>query len=1035
MVGYFVRHPVAANLMMVLICILGISVLSNIERETFPAFTADSVSVSVTYPGASARDVDEEICTPLEDALTGLTGLSDLECLSMDGRAQAVAELEDGGELIQFFNDVFSAVSGVSDFPDDAQTPSVEINARTDLVALVAVSGIAGRQGLIEYSEELADTLLALPGVSETSVTGITDRVLQISFDQRALRQFSISSRDVVDALEARSLRQPLGDVELDSGSMVLRYSGASRTVSELEDLIVLENATGGLVRLRDIARVQLVDSDENMQSFIDGDQAAIISISKSSDQDSIRVFEEVDAVLQAERALYPAPFRLTVINNMTDIVQERLALIVGNIAIGLVLVFGTMWLFFSIREALWISAALPVSFLGGLFLMSVFGITINMITLVALLMAVGLIMDDSIVIAENIDKWRRKAGPLEAATRGTMEVMPGVLSSFLTTACVFGPLMFLSGDMGQVLRFIPMVLLLTLALSLVEGFLILPNHLSHAGKITAGDHERRPAARALEWVKERIVLPIAARLVALRYLTFGAVVGILILSVGLIASGQIKVIGFPTVEGDTVVARVALTSGIPRERTVQTVEQLLAGLDAVDAQYTPGTEGGAPLIERVLIQYGVNSDVDDNGSNTATVTVDLLDSSLRNVTADEVLVAWRAAAGPLPDLVQSSFAQTEIGPGGHDIDIEIMGRDLDAVGAAASDLVSALLAREDVTEAFQDFYGGRQEVQLQLNEYGYSIGLTPQSLASQLRNAFEGAETDSFRTGLSNMAVRVQLEDSMSSLTELELFPVVLSDGAQTSLSRVADLTLTASYPTITRKNGMVVAGIQGSIDRAMTTSTAISAVVTEELAPQIAADHPGVTIQIGGATQDQQESQASMMSALLLGLVGVYMVLAFQFRSYTLPVVVMISIPFALIGTILGHWALGLDMSMPSFIGFASLAGIVVNNAILFLTFFQSHLEGDDYVAAALNAVRDRFRPILLSSSTTIVGLIPIISDGSPQVQTLVPLVVSVAFGLLASMILVVLVFPAVLSIYFDMFSLRKWIDRFRSDSEGAI
>lgn len=1034
MIGYFVRHPVAANLLMVLITVLGIAVVTGIERETFPEFTADSVRITVPYPGASAPDVDEEVCAPIESALSGITGLDELSCLSVEGRAIATAELQENGNLIQFFNDVSSAVSGIGDFPDAAETASVEIANQTDLVALIAISGISGKDGLVAYADDLSDRLLALNGVASAEVSGITDRELKVSFDQNALRRFGVSVNQLVSAIEERSFQQPLGSAALREGDLALRYVGATRTITALEDLVVIENADGAVVRLSDLADVSLVDRDENTQSFINGSQTAIISIAKSADEDSIRVFDRVDAVLADERARYPAPFEITVINNLSDLVEERINLIVENIAIGLLLVFGTMWLFFSLRQALWISAALPVSFLGGLFVMSILGITINMITLIALLMAVGLIMDDSIVIAENIDKWRRKAPPLEAAARGTLEVLPGVASSFLTTACVFAPLMFISGELGQILSFVPMVLLITLAISLVEGFLILPHHISHSGDAPQEPAKPRVAERALEWTRENVVVPLATKLVALRYLTFGTVVAILILTFGLLASGTIKLIGFPATEGDTLVVRMSLTSGISRDRTVETVDQLLAGLEEVDAELTPLTTGGAALVERVLVQYAVNANVNDNGAHTATITVDILESALRNVTADDVLLAWRDAAGPLPDVVQISFAQSEQGPGGLDIDVELLGRDLSALEAAAERLSAELFAREDVTETYHDFYGGRREAQVALNTFGSTAGLTPQSLSNQLRTAFQGAETDSFRQGASERTVRVQLADTVASLTELERFPVTLPNGAQTSLATVADLRLMASYPTITRKNGLAVARVQGQIDRDVTTSTAISLLVQEELAPALAQDFPNIQIRIGGATEEQQTTQTSMIQYLGLGLIGVYMVLAFQFRSYSLPIAVMISIPFALIGTILGHWALGMDMSMPSLVGFASLAGIVVNNAILFLTFFQSHLEGDDYVAASLNAVRDRFRPILLSTATTFVGLLPIIFDPSPQVQTLVPLVVSVAFGLLASMILVILVFPTILSIYFDWFSLRKWISQFDDEVEGT-
>jgi multidrug efflux pump subunit AcrB len=1031
MISFFVRHPVASNLMMVLLCILGIGVLGNLERETFPEFEASTVGAKVIYPGASARDVDEEICSPLESALTGTNGLAELTCLSTDGMATATAELEEGGDLTLFFNDVFSAVSGINDFPTDAEAPTVEILARSDLVALVAVSGIAGKQGLIEYADQLADQLQALPGVADISVSGITDRELQVVFDEDTLYRYGLSTGDIVNAIRARSLSQPLGSAELDESSIVLRYADTRRTISDLEDLIVLQNSSGSFVRLRDLAEVRMMDTDENIASFIDGDQAAIISVSKSKNVDSIRVFEAVETVLNAERAAYPAPFRITVTNNLTELVEERLNLIAENIALGLVMVFITMWLFFSLREALWISAALPVSFLGTLFAMSVFGITINMITLVALLMAVGLIMDDSIVIAENIDKWRARVGPAEASARGALEVLPGVVSSFLTTVCVFGPLLFLAGDMGQILRFIPLVLLITLAISLFEGFFILPHHLNHGTVPKPGSkpevHKIRLAARGLEWVKERGVLPIAALLVKLRYLTLGSVFAVLIVSIGLIASGSVKMIGFPSTESDTLTMRFSLTSGIAREHTVSTVEQLLQGLRQVDAELSPKTEGAKPLVERVLVRYAVNSEVYDNGSNTATITVDLLASAQRNVRADDVLEAWRLATGPIPDLIQSSFSQAEMGPGGFDLDVELTGYDLEELEAASTALRTSLLQRSDVVEAFQDFYGGRQEVQLALNEYGYLTGLTPQGLSDQLRSAFEGTETDSFRSNQSNMAVRVKLDDTVSHLTELERFPILVGNGKLVALSEVAALTLTQGYPTITRKNGKALARIRGKIDTATVTSAQISAVITNALAPELRERFPGVEIGISGATAEQNKSQSSLLKLLLLGLVGVYMVLAFQFRSYSLPVVVMLSIPFALVGTIWGHWALGMDISMPSLIGFASLAGIVVNNAILFLTFFQTHLEGDDYVAASLDAVRARFRPILLSTSTTIAGLVPILFETSPQVQTLVPVVVSVAFGLMASMVLVLLVLPALISVYFDVVNVRKWVDQF--------
>ncbi len=700
MIAWFVRHPVAANLLMVLFCILGLTTISTLERETFPDTTASTVLVSISYPGASAVDVDEEICTRLEDAISGTDGLAELDCLSVDGRAAATAELETGGYIIQFYNDVSSAVSGVNDFPDDSETPSIERGGRTEMIAMLAVSGIDGKKGLLEYAYELANKLQSVNGVTEATVSGLTDRELRVSFDDEELRRYGLSSQDVVNAISARSLQQPLGEVETTEKSLVLCYSDLRRSVADLEDLIVLQNENGGMVRLRDLATVRIVDSDENTQSFINGEQTATLQIMKASDGDSIRIFEQVEKSLEEEREAYPDPFKITVINNMTEIIEERLSLIIGNIGLGPLLVFSVMWLFFNLKEALWNSAALPVSFLGGLFLMNTLGVTINMITLIAFLMAVGLIMGDSIVIAENIDKWRTRVSGKEAAWRGTQEIMPGVLSSFLTTACLFGPLMFIEGDLGEVLKYIPIVLLLTLGLSLAEGFLILPHHLSHTGNTDPAEHQHRPAARLLERFKEGVVIPTAAALAKVRYLTIGSVIGALVLSIGLVASGQIKVVGFPQVEGDTIEAKIALTAGIAHERTIDTVEQILAALERVDARYKPATNGVAPLVERLFVRYGASSSVNDNGSNSATITIDLLGTEDRNVTADEILRVWREKAGPLPYLQQINFAQSKMGPGGNDIDIDVAGRDLGEVEAATSEILSQLLDRVDVKVA-----------------------------------------------------------------------------------------------------------------------------------------------------------------------------------------------------------------------------------------------------------------------------------------------------------------------------------------------
>lgn len=1021
MIRYFVQHPVAANILMVAACILGLSVVFGIERESFPEFTPSSVIVTVEYPGASAIDVDEQICSEIDNALSGISDLDNLQCQSSEARATATLEMVETGDISQFFNDILSEVQALSDLPTDAEEPTVSIANTEEQVALLAVSGIDTQDGLLRYTDRLATDLVTLPLVSDATVSGISEQEILVALDPEALRRHGLSARDVADAVSARSFNQPVGTARTARQDITLRYEGVSRSIPTLEQIVVRETAGGGFLRLSDVADIRFAPATPELQTFIDGDRAATITILKTGDADAIATFAQVQEVIARETAALPPPFAITVVNNQTETISDRINVVVENTAIGLVLVLAVMAAVFNFKAAFWIAATLPISFLGAFFVLNAFGVTINMMSLIAMLMAVGLIMDDSIVIADNIDNWRARVGPVKAATRGATEVAPGVLSSFLTTACVFTPLMFLSGQLGSILEVVPVVLLTVLAISVIEAFLVLPHHLSHVAADPAAQ-KKRLALRAILWLRDEVVVPVVAVLVRWRYLTLGLTFAALIAAVGLITGGWIKVVAFPTAEGDTIEARIALEVGTPLERTEVVVDRVLTALADIDAELTPGTEGAAPLIERVLVRYATNVDIRSNGPHTATVTVDLLSSDLRHVEADRVAALWEAEMGFIPDLTQSSFVQTSGNPSGADLDVELSSRDLTQLEAASERLFRQLVTRPDVTGAYQDFAGGQDQIEIVLNPFGASTGLTPQDLSSQLRAAYSGDETDTFTEGFTDLAVRVELGDTIDSLDDVESFPIVLPSGDVTQLSQVADLTAVEGYAQITRQDGTAVARIIGQIDRQATTSTALSNEIMTVYAPQIEAAFPGVSLSIGGATEAQQETQSSIATALLIGLVGVYLILAYQFHSYTLPIVVMLAIPFALIGVVLGHMAIGIDLATPSFIGFASLAGIVVNNAILFLAFFEMESE-ESAVEGAIEAVRHRFRPVILSFLTTFVGLLPIIFESSPQTLTIVPLVTSVAFGLLSSTLLTIFVLPAALAAYFDVADLGKW------------
>ncbi|MEM7717629.1 MAG: efflux RND transporter permease subunit [Pseudomonadota bacterium] len=1023
MIAFFARHPVAANLVLIAGLFLGLMSVGGMERESFPEFSASAVSVTVAYPGATAEDVDEGICLVLNDSLQAINDLDELSCQSVSSSAVATLSMAESGDITQFFNDIFSAVSAIQDFPDDAKEPAVAIVARSEQIAMVAVGGLASDEALVLYADALAAELASLPGVASAAVRGISTLEYLVQIDDTALRSYGLSPKDVADAISVRSMSSPLGTVETTGMNFSLRLDDVRRSVPDLNALTVVETSGGGIVRLSDVATVSLSLADPDDQSELDGDTVAIIALNKTKADDALDAFAAVDAYVSEVNARYGGNLQLSVINNSTQTISDQITLVLENAVQSLVLVFVTMCLFFSLREAFWISLALPFSFLLGLFAMNALGVTINMMSLLALLMSIGIIMDDSIVIAENIDTWRAELSPKEAAIKGTEEVMSGVVSSFLTTAGVFGPLMFLSGEIGAVLQVVPIVLLITLTASLIEAFLILPNHLSHSGE-GPRQQKKRLMPRLLEHFNERGVVPLTRFLTRWRYLTLGCVLGVLILTVGLITSGTVRVVGFPETEADTIVARVALTPGLQIPHTQAAVSKIVVGVERLDRDFTPGTQGGQPLVERILVEYGQNADVSNNGPHTATVTVDLLSNDTRNVSSAALLAAWREGTGAIPDVSQLNFTTSGASPGGNDIEISLFSQDLDQLHAASAEVLRRLSARDDVRSVYSDFTFGQPEIELKLNTFGRSLGLTSDALAGQLRTSFSGTETDSFSEGETVYDINVEQTNVASALGDLEAFPITLSDGEQVSLLRVADIVENRSFAQITRENNRARARIIGELDRGAQTANGISAIILTDYAPEVMALYPDVLISIGGAADEQAEAQASILSAFAIGLVMVYLVLAFQFRSYVLPLFILMSIPFALIGVILGHLAMGIDISMPSLIGFASLSGLVVNNAILFVSFFEKHAVATHYVNAAIEAVRARFRPVVLSSFTTFIGLLPVVFETSPSIATIVPVVVSVAFGVLSSVFLVVLVFPAVLAIYFDFANLDKWL-----------
>ncbi len=1023
MIGFFARHPTAANLLMVLFVLLGALGLLDLRRETFPEFTSDRVVVTVAYPGASAKTIDESIVQRVEDAVDGTEYLAKMSSAAQEGLATVTLEMEDGAELAEFKADISSAVDGITDFPVDAEDPVVAEGSRSTLVASIAVTGPMSAPDLKLYCEQLKRELRRYDEISQVEVAGFSTHQLQIRLKQAAAAQYGLSVADLSDVISAQSLDMPVGSLDTADGEIRIRYDGQRYTAADFAALPVVASAAGGEVPLGDIAEIRDTFELEEEKILFNGERAGLLRVTKTSTQDALRILAAIEEFVETKSAAAAPGVQFVITENAAAPIEERLALLSTNGLQGLVLVFLTLWLFFNTRLALWVAAGLPVSFLGGLWIMAQIGYTLNMMTMMALLLALGLLMDDGIVLADNVAVHLRRGKPaLAAAVDGVFEVWPGILSSFLTTICVFLPLSFLEGQIGRVLLVIPVVLIAVMAVSLVEAFCILPNHLGHSLE----DHDegkqgafRRRFDAGFETFRERVVGPLADAAVRHRYVTLGVAAGVFLLSLGLFAGGLLKFEGFPATDGDVVDFRLRLPAGTTLARTEAEVARAVAALDPVNAEFTPRQPGQQELVRNVTVRYNHNPDSPDTGPHIATVKVDLLSVEERTTTITEFTRAWREATGPLADASAARYASQSTGPGGAALELRVQGQELERLSAASQELRRWLAGFDGVFDLSVDLEPGTPQVRVRLRPGALGTSAQGTLVAQQLRAAFSGVTPQDVQAGAEDYEIMVMLDETgRDTLADLEYFEIQLGSGLRLPLGSIADIELDRSYAKIARMHGTRTATITGDIDTSVANASELMRRFQAELLPELSRRYPSLQFEIGGQTEESGKTARSMLSALGIGLFGVFFLLSFQFRSYLEPIVVMIAIPLALIGVMWGNLLLGDPLTLPGILGFISLAGVVVNDSILLMVFIkQGVAAGESAADAARKASRARLRAIILTSATTAAGLIPLLFERSQQAQTLIPVATSIVFGILASTLLLLLVLPAMYAILGDL------------------
>ena len=1021
MIRYFAAHPTVSNILMMAIIALGFASLGNLNKESFPQLKPSKVQVTVLYPGAAPADVEDGICNPLEDATDGISFLKEQECDARDNIAMFTLEMQEAGDIREFTDDIITAIDAIQNFPDNIEDPVIKQLGRINAVANVAITAdhltSSELKALAEYYR---GRLLAMPEIPIVTLDGFSTHQLQVLIRPDTQQKYNLGVRDIAGLIAAQALELPAGILESTETSYQIRFDNARKTAAELADLVIINTPEGGEIKLGDIARIEDRFEKPEERIELNGQAAALLKVSKNTIDDTLKVADALFEFVEKENNVLPEGTRLTIVNDSSASVRDRLQLLLVNGWQGLLLATLTLLLFFTWRYSFWIALGLPISFLGGLGLMVVFGVSINMISMVALLMSIGILMDDAIVLSESIDhEYKKGKAPLDAAVDGTKRVFRGVFASYLTSAFLFGSLLMMKGDMGQVLGVLPVVLLSVLTISLIEAFLILPHHLAHS--LEHAHHKTPPKWRQqfevrFNGIRQKVV-NLAEKAMQFRYLTVGIALAMLVFSVGLIATGTVKFKAFPDLEGNNLEARILLPQGTPLAETERVVGILLDSLE-VTAE-TLNRNEDEPLIENIQVTYGLHGDVPENGSHLATLGIDLLNTEDRNTRILELTDLWQQNTGDLPDVVSIQYKESRVGPAGRAIHIRLSGENLDDLSTASWQVQNWLRGYAGVYNLLDDIRPGKPQYSIKLLPGALAAGVDSQSIAAQLRAAYHEVKINEIYHGREDYEIIARLDDQTNQeLQDFDNLTIFSKTGQEIPLSSVAIITEEREFARIGHINHRRTVNIYGDVDADIANTSEVIGSLEKNFLSTLQERFPDIGFRLKGEVENGTETKVSILTGFGLGAFGVFLLLSLQFRNYREPVIVMINIPLALIGAIWGHLIMGLEFTLPSMIGFVSLAGVVVNDSILLVEYVKSHVrDGMKLHDAAKQAVHDRFRAIFLTSVTTVAGMTPLLFESSSQALILVPLVTSIVFGMLTSTVLIMLVLPAMYAIMDDI------------------
>jgi multidrug efflux pump subunit AcrB len=1025
LIGLFAHHKVAANLLMVIMLLAGLYGLDRLNAQFFPTFALEIVTVRVVWTGASAEDIEDGITSPLEQRLRTVDNLDSMTSTSSQGISAITLEFEEGTDPLLALDQVRRFVDEYRNFPQDAEKPQVALVTRYEQVARLLITGLDDpgelRQLVRRFETDLIDR-----GLDRVEINGLPDEEIFIQVDHEELEKLELGLGDIGRRVADFSRDLPAGSVGHGEGARDLRSLDKRRDAIEFAELPV-KTEDRLLVKLGDIAEIERKPSDNTVYVTVGGRPAVEMVVQRAETGDTLEAARRLDQWLAETRPTLPPGLEITVYDASWELVRDRIMLLVRNGLGGLVLVVIILNLFLSARVAFWVAWGIPVTFAATLFILYLAGGSINMLSLFGLIMALGIIVDDAIVVGEDaMAHYQMGEDPLRAAEGGARRMLAPVVASSLTTIAAFLPLMLVGGRIGNVLTTLPVVIICAIVASLVEGFLVLPGHLRHA---FIHSHKVKPQSlrarldRAFARFRDGVFRPVAASAIRHRFTTLAVAMATLIVAIGLLAGGRLAFVFFPTPEAQVLYANATFVAGTPRSR----VDAFLLHMEEALYETERDLDEGA-LVRLVLANHGAKTGARGGAAadQLGSLRIELVEPDQREVRNTAFIRAWRERIDLPAGLETLNITAREAGPPGRDLTIRLTGDDAERLKAAAVALGETLSGVEGVYEVEDDMAYGREQLIYSLTPAGEALGLTVADLGGQLRSAFDGRLVQIFQDGPDEVEVRVRLpEGERATLASLHRLNVRTPAGEAVPLSAVAEWQSRRGFEVLRHADGKLAVEVTADVDTDVNNPNRILGSLEKGALDDLQRDY-GIDYSFEGRSEDQRETLGDMRKGLVLGLLLIYLILAWVFSSYGWPLVVMAVIPFGLTGALFGHWLMGIDLTILSLFGMFGLSGIVVNDSIILVSFYKGlRADGLAVDEALTEAACQRLRAVLLTSLTTIAGLTPLLFEKSYQAQFLIPMATSIAFGLAFATLLVLLVIPSLLSIHESAHGmLRRWL-----------